>query len=312
VTPAEILRVHELEQALAAQGLAPILREIRERRPDGRLWPDLLRGAWLRSCLEEVQLQDPSIPSFRGALHEEIAAEFRQLDTDRLAVAVARVRREHATAAVDARNRHRDQNTLVAREAAKRTRHLPLRRLFAEAPDVLLALRPCWMASPLSVSQLIPGDRPLFDVVIFDEASQVLPEDAVTSLLRGHRAVIAGDGRQLPPTTFFAAGTESDGDAAADGDGGTEGFQSILDVMSAFLSPPWSLDWHYRSRDETLIAYSNRCIYDDRLVTPASRSASSPWASSTPDGSRWRWRARGNHGRTSTRSLRRTAPSASS
>src|SRR5205085_8542944 len=113
--------------------------------------------------------------------------------------------REHAKAALKARNQHPGQNTLVAREAAKRTRHLPLRRLFAEAPEVMLALRPCWMASPLSVSQLIPGDRPLFDVVIFDEASQVLPEDAVTSLLRGRQAVIAGDSRQLPPTTFFAA-----------------------------------------------------------------------------------------------------------
>jgi very-short-patch-repair endonuclease len=266
VTPAEVLRVRELEQALDAKGLSPVLREIRERRPDGRVWPGLLRSAWLRSCLEEIQLQEPSIPSFRGALHEEIAAEFRQLDKDRLVVAVARVQREHAKAALAARNQHREQNTLVAREAGKRTRHLPLRRLFAEAPDVMLALRPCWMASPLSVSQLIPGDRPLFDVVIFDEASQVLPEDAVTSLLRGHRAVIAGDSRQLPPTTFFAAGSESDGDADAD-EGGTEGFQSILDVMSAFLSPPWSLDWHYRSRDEALIAYSNRCIYNDRLVT---------------------------------------------
>jgi very-short-patch-repair endonuclease len=137
--------------------------------------------------------------------------------------------------------------------------------LFADAPDVLLALRPCWMASPLSVSQLIPGERPLFDLVIFDEASQVLPEDAVTALLRGRQAVIAGDSRQLPPTTFFAAGV--DDDDREDADEGTSGFQSILDVMSAFLEPAWSLDWHYRSRDEALIAYSNHAIYNDRLVT---------------------------------------------
>jgi very-short-patch-repair endonuclease len=266
VTPAEVLTVYELEKKLDAKGVAPVLREIRERRHDPRGWPDVLRSAWLQSCLEEIQLQEPSIASFRGSLHDEIASEFRQLDKERLVVAVDRVQREHAKGALKARNQHGNQNNLVAREAAKRTRHLPLRRLFAEAPDVLLALRPCWMASPLSVSQLMPGDRPLFDLVIFDEASQVLPEDAVTSLLRGRQAVIAGDSRQLPPTTFFAAGT-ADGDSDVEDEGGTEGFQSILDVMSAFLSPAWSLDWHYRSRDEALIAFSNHCIYNDRLVT---------------------------------------------
>jgi hypothetical protein len=121
------------------------------------------------------------------------------------------------------------------------------------------------MADPLSVSQLLPGDRPYFDVVIFDEASQVLPEDAVTSLLRGARAVIAGDARQLPPTTFFAAGVGDEGDEES-GEA-TGGFESVLDVMSAFLDPPWSLDWHYRSRDEALIAFSNHHIYGNRLVT---------------------------------------------
>jgi AAA domain-containing protein len=120
-------------------------------------------------------------------------------------------------------------------------------------PDVIRALL-----------QLIPGDKMYFDLVIFDEASQVLPEDAVTSLLRGARAVVAGDRRQLPPTTFFAAGEDEEG---ADEDNATGGFESILDVMSAFLDPPWSLDWYYRSRDEALIAFSNHRIYGGRLVT---------------------------------------------
>ena len=265
--PAEVLTIREIEGEFARHGLAPVLAEIRERQLDPREWPDLLRSAWQLSCLQAIQLDDPAVASFRGTLHDEIAAEFRELDRQRLAVAVARVQREHAMAALRARNEHPDQNTLVAREAAKRTRHLPLRRLFAEAPDVLLALRPCWMASPLSVSQLIPGERPLFDLVVFDEASQVLPEDAVASLLRGRQAVIAGDSRQLPPTTFFAAGSAAETGEEGEEESGTEGFQSILDVMSAFLSPPWSLDWHYRSRDEALIAFSNHAIYGDRLVT---------------------------------------------
>jgi very-short-patch-repair endonuclease len=264
VTPAQLLRLGEIERCLAEVGLAPVWEDIRQRKPAPELWPDRLRHVWLTSSIEEVHLSDPSIPAFRGRYHDKIAAEFRSLDAGRLDLAVQRVRRAHAQAATEARNRFPTQDILVSREAEKKSKHLPLRRLFSDAPNVLLALRPCWMASPLSVSQIIPGDRPHFDVVVFDEASQVLPEDAVTSLLRGRGAVVAGDRRQLPPTTFFAAG---DDELDADESGATGGFESILDVMSAFLDPAWSLDWHYRSRDEALIAYSNHRIYGGRLIT---------------------------------------------
>lgn len=264
-TPTQLLRAQAVESDLRQQGLMVVLSEIRSMKPSTELWPHVLRAAWLRSVLEEIQLEEPTVPAFSGRKHDRIAEEFRQLDLQRLGLAVARVQRAHAFKALEVRNKRPDQNVLVGKEAAKRSRHLPLRRLFEEAPDVLLALRPCWMASPLSVSQLIPGKTPLFDVVIFDEASQVLPEDAVTSLLRGKQAVIAGDQKQLPPTTFFAAGA-GDGDGDGD-DNATAGFQSILDAMTAFLDPVWSLDWHYRSHDETLIAYSNHRIYNGRLVT---------------------------------------------
>lgn len=228
ISPAQLLRVHDIEVELAGLGVSAILREIRSRKPEPALWPDLLRHAWLTSCLEDVQFQDPSIAAFHGRSHAEVVAEFQQLDRERLAVAVDRVRRSHAQRAIEVRNSHSDQNAIVGREAQKKARHMPLRQLVAQAPDVLLALRPCWMASPLSVSQLIPGDKTYFDVVVFDEASQVLPEDAVTSLLQGARAVVAGDRRQLPPTTFFAAGEDEEG---ADEDNATGGFESILDVM---------------------------------------------------------------------------------
>jgi hypothetical protein len=101
--------------------------------------------------------------------------------------------------------------------------------------------------------------------VIFDEASQVLPEDAIPSILRGNKLVVAGDSKQLPPTTFFAAVDDeeyaSDEDAIA-----TEGYESLLDAMNSFLNGSY-LDWHYRSRDESLINFSNHHIYQDRLVT---------------------------------------------
>jgi superfamily I DNA and/or RNA helicase len=118
------------------------------------------------------------------------------------------------------------------------------------------------MASPLSVSQLLDANRRYFDVVIFDEASQVLPEDAVPAILRGQQVVVAGDRYQLPPTTFFAGAADEENEQQSI----TTGFESLLDLMSSFL-PPWSLLWHYRSQDEALIAFSNRHIYGDRLIT---------------------------------------------
>lgn len=270
VTPFRIVRAAELERDLQQIDNGRTLTDIRRTKPDASLWSGIFTHAWLRSSLDEAWRRDPSIPAFSGRTHDDLVEEFRRLDRQRLDAAVNRVRRAHAEQVISVRNRHRDQDGLVAREAEKKSRHLPLRKLLGEAPDVLLALRPCWMASPLSVSQLIPAERPLFDVVIFDEASQVLPEDAATALLRGRQAVVAGDRNQLPPTTFFATGEgEVDEDAGAE----VSGFESILDVMSAFLEPAWSLDWHYRSRDEALIAFSNHHIYGDRLVTfPSPRS----------------------------------------
>jgi hypothetical protein len=120
------------------------------------------------------------------------------------------------------------------------------------------------MVSPLLVSQLLDTGKQYFDFVIFDEASQVLPEDAVPSVLRGHRLVVAGDSKQLPPTTFFAA-SDDDESVADEEASGTEGFESLLDTMNSFLNSSY-LDWHYRSRDESLINFSNRHVYQNRLV----------------------------------------------
>jgi very-short-patch-repair endonuclease len=161
-------------------------------------------------------------------------------------------------------NAEAEQTALVKREAAKRTKHMALRKLAAAAPDVLTALRPCWMASPLSVSQLLTVDRRYFDVVVFDEASQVLPEDGVPAILRGARVIVAGDHHQLPPTPFFVGGEddEEDDETATP----TEGLESVLDVMRTFVDP-WTLEWHYRSQDESLIAFANHHIYGDSLVT---------------------------------------------
>jgi very-short-patch-repair endonuclease len=275
VTPFRIPRYLEIERDLRQLALDRVVREAAQLSLAPSEWPAYFEAAWLSSCLDKARADDPLIAGFNGANHQETVEEFRTLDSDRIQVAIDRVKRAHAERALRAMNDFPEQAALVRQEAQKKTRHLPLRRLVKEAPDVLTALCPCWMASPLSVSQLLPGDRQFFDFVLFDEGSQILPEDAVPAILRARRTVIAGDRHQLPPTTFFA-----DGSGAGGGDdevlGAVEGFESVLDIVSTFVEP-WSLDWHYRSRDERLIAFSNYHIYGNRLITfPGARTGIPP------------------------------------
>ena len=115
-------------------------------------------------------------------------------------------------------------------EAQKKRRHLPLRKLFERIPNLLPTLKPCLMMSPLSVAHYLPADRYQFDVVIFDEASQVRPHDAIGAIMRGRQIVVAGDSKQLPPTSFFDRVTEDVGD---DEDQDMIALESILDVLNA-------------------------------------------------------------------------------
>lgn len=264
-TPYQLPKLDQIEQSLEAAGVGKLVAEIRLRKPDTRLWSDTFLHAWLASTLDGVSQTDPEIGGFVGSSHGRYVDEFTHLDEERIALAVDRVRRAHGERTIAAMNANPAAEQLIRAEAGKMKRHLPLRKVFSHAADVLTAVCPCWMASPLSVSQLLDSGRQYFDFVIFDEASQVLPEDAIPSVLRGHRLVVAGDGKQLPPTTFFAAA--DDDESAADEDAsGTEGFESLLDTMNSFLNSSY-LDWHYRSRDESLINFSNRHIYQNRLVT---------------------------------------------
>jgi very-short-patch-repair endonuclease len=266
VTPFRISRCAELQEQITTLGGGAILREIQATNCEPRTWNALFEHAWLSSCLDSARAKDSQIAGFDGRRHEKVIDEFRESDVMRTRLAVERVKRAHAEYVIAAMNQFPEQAALVRGEAQKKMRHRTLRKLVADAPDVLLALCPCWMASPLSVSQLLPANRRYFDCVLFDEASQVPPEDAVPAILRGSKIVVAGDRHQLPPTTFFADGA-NDEDVESDTEiGAVEGYESVLDLMSAFLQP-WMLEWHYRSRDERLIAFANRHIYGDRLIT---------------------------------------------
>jgi very-short-patch-repair endonuclease len=280
-TPYLLPAVHAMRARLIDAGLARFLDDLREHSVPSEHWTARFEFVWLHSAFDEALATDPGLASFNGRTHEQVVAEFVRLDRERLRLNAQRVRRLHAERAIAAMNEHFDQADLVRREAAKRARHIPLRELLARAPDVLTRIAPCWVASPLSVSQLLDGGRRHFDVVVFDEASQILQEEAVPALYRAEQVVVAGDRHQLPPTTFFATAIEGQDDGPEDTDdtqgakaaatAAIGGFESLLDTLGAFL-PSWLLEWHYRSEDERLIAFSNSHVYDGRLITfPSAR-----------------------------------------
>jgi len=258
-------RLWEIEGVLLSSNMDRLVAYLREARPPSELWRDVLRLAYNQSCLESAWLEDPQLAAFDGTHQNQLISEFRSLDQQRTQLAARRIRRAHAERAIAIRNQFPEQEAIVRDQAKRKTKHKPARALISEAPDVVTALRPCWMASPLAVSQLLAGGGRYFDVVIFDEASQVLPEDAVTSILRGHTVVVAGDEKQLPPTPFFASGV-GEAELTREEAEPVEGFESVLEIMGKIFDP-WDLNWHYRSLDERLIAFSNRHIYSERLVT---------------------------------------------
>lgn len=273
-TLGKIPRINELATQFSRLGLDPLLTELRSRRVDPELAAATFETCWYRSVLDRIGFDDPVIAHFDAALHDAHAGDFRTADTTHVRQSSTRVLSAVAQRLAAVTAAHPEQSQILAAQAARKRGHLALRQIFAAAPDLVTALKPCWAMSPLVVSHLLPGDRPYFDVVVFDEASQIVPADAIAAISRARRVVVAGDRRQLPPTQFFAVDGEDKGEHVVNEDGSinlalTTGFESILDVLTAALSSERtrSLTWHYRSRDERLIAFSNAWIYGNSLTT---------------------------------------------
>lgn len=267
-----------LRGGLVQASLAPLVDEVTARDLDVEGALASLEWVWLASILEQVSLTDPAIGTFNGPAATRNVDEFQSVDHRHIASGSARIRRAVAERITAVRDQVPEQSQLVTTQASRSRRFMPIRDLYRQAPDVLGALKPCWAMSPLVVSQLLPMQR-CFDVAVFDEASQVTPQDAAGVIARAGRVVVAGDPKQLPPTTFFSTsgGDEEAEEEEEDGDGAPDtsvlsDVESVLDQMTAVLPPPIgtrSLGWHYRSQDERLIAFSNAqpSLYDYAMTT---------------------------------------------
>ena len=221
---------------------------------------DVVKRALLRSWADHVVQADRDLRPIRAEDRAALIEQYRDLDRRLIPAATSEIIRKVNTrrpASTDV-----GEPALIRREGVKKTRHAPVRDLIARTRNTTLAIKPCFMMSPLAVSQYLPADM-RFDVVIFDEASQVTPGDAINCIYRGKALITAGDDRQLPPTSFFDRVSDEE-----DEDTDVQDFQSILELAKASGAfRNLGLRWHYRSRHEDLIAFSNHRFYEGKLVT---------------------------------------------
>ncbi len=204
-----------------------------------------------------------SLRQFSGIIFQEVIARYRQLTEHfqeltqkelycRLAARIPSITIEAATGS---------EVNILKRNIANGGRGTSIRRIIDQIPNLLPKLCPCMLMSPISVAQFIDVEWPKFDLVVFDEASQMPTAEAVGAIGRGKALIVVGDNKQMPPTNFFDTQQVDDEDADIDD------LDSILDDCQALSMPAHYLAFHYRSKHESLIAFSNREYYDGRLFT---------------------------------------------
>lgn len=257
-----IVRFNQLESDIRSVGLKTILPELRSWRYSPDILVDWLKLSFYSGLVDTVYSESDQIGRFDRVSHERMIHEFRELDTACLNFAQEElVRKLHES--LPSFNAPGEME-LIRREIGKKRRHIPIRRLISEAGNVIQQAKPVFMMSPMSVATYLPQGKLSFDLVIFDEASQIPAPEALGALCRAQQAVVVGDSKQMPPTNFFSKAVEIT-DEEAD-QSVTADVESILTMMQARGTPERMLTWHYRSRHESLIAVSNDQFYNNRLV----------------------------------------------
>lgn len=223
--------------------------------------------SYYEEWVEKVTIADQALSKFFSREFERKIEQFRDIDERYMQLTRAEICARIAAllpknAGYDSPN---SEPGILRRQLQLQRRHMPVRALFQKIPNLLPRLKPCLLMSPISVAQYLDPKHPPFDLVVFDEASQIPVWDAVGAIARGTEAVIVGDPKQLPPTNFFSR--VDDGEGTDVDDSVVEDLESILDDCIAAQLPEQHLRWHYRSRHESLIAFSNHHYYENRLLT---------------------------------------------
>ncbi|RZK27166.1 MAG: DUF3320 domain-containing protein [Flavobacterium sp.] len=249
-----------LKEDVEKQGAAYLLRAVEN-------WPDAvshlktaIQKTWYDYLLEYAMLNSAELRKFERSTHEDIISKFKRIDVLKQYYNRAKVALKHWEGVP--KQDGGGQINILKSEFNRKVRHMPIRKLIQEAGLAIQAIKPVIMMSPMSIANFLSPESIDFDLVIFDEASQVRPVDALGAILRGKQIVVVGDTKQMPPTSFFdKLNTETE-----DEENVTADMQSILGMCDAQGAPQRMLRWHYRSRHESLISLSNQEFYENRLV----------------------------------------------
>lgn len=274
---------------LVEDGLDAILESLEAQDIAADALIDVVELVAMHQLATEMMQESPLLRTFSGLEQNAIRERFREYDQSIQKLQCAQVafsasRTPPETGVSTGRVANFTEASLILHEAGKKKRHIAIRNLMERAQKTIQAIKPCFMMSPMSVAQYLPQGAYNFDLVVMDEASQIRPEDAIGSIARGSTLVVVGDPKQLPPTSFFqkVIDDEDDSESVA-----LEESESILESAIPMFRNR-RLRWHYRSRHESLIAFSNQQFYDSNLVL-----FPSPFQESKDLGIRMRFVSRG-------------------
>ena len=251
------------KQKLEQQKLQPVVDFIENQGKTGGEASDALqKGVYHQLALKNIDA-DKTLQMFNGLIFEDIIEKYRQLAAQfqeltkkelycRLAAAIPNMTIEAANTS---------EVGILKRNIKNGGRATSIRQIIDQIPTLLPKLCPCMLMSPISVAQYIDLNNDKFDLVIFDEASQMPTSESIGAIARGKALVVVGDPMQMPPTSFFKTSATDEEDADI------EDMESILDDCITLSIPSRYLSWHYRSKHESLIAFSNAQYYDSRLTT---------------------------------------------
>lgn len=248
---------------LRVLGIGDVTDQYQTRNIPPSLLPDAFEKSFYHAAIVHIISHDRALEMFNGKLFDEVIKKYQlmtaQFETLARQELCAKLASNIPSFLVEA-----TQNSevgILQRNIRNNGRGVPIRRLFDQIPTLLPRMCPCMLMSPMSVAQYIDVGTDTFDLVIFDEASQMPTSEAVGALARGKHAIIVGDPKQMPPTSFFATQTLDEENIDL------EDMESVLDDCLALSIPSKYLLWHYRSRHESLIAFSNAEYYGNALYT---------------------------------------------
>ena len=250
-------------EALRAEGLGEAVDMFNSGMSGAEVHEAFLKGFYLRAAQDKID-SDKSLSRFNGMLFSQVidsymeeVAEFQKLTSEELVTAlVSRIHERMLREPLIG-----EELTYLKKRIASKGRGATIRGIMERIPNLMRLISPCMLMSPLSVAQYLPIDGEQFDLVVFDEASQMPTSEAVGTIARAKSVIVTGDPKQMPPTDFFSADVVDDEEYEIDD------LDSILEDCMALSMHECHLKWHYRSRHESLIAFSNKEYYEGSLVT---------------------------------------------